>query len=141
MTQRPDVIPVTALGEIESRIGIPPIESLLAERDALVKQVAPLRARHGFGGVWDDLRRLLRATIAMKIRAQAAATIPPTKVTEAFLEDAAQDDADYLAFIEAGVLEKVQHTELENRITGINDLIRRGDAVARYAAQEVGLSK
>lgn len=127
------------MGDIEQRMGLPPLEGLLAERDSLVAKVAPLRARHGPGGLFDDLRSVQRATVAMKLRAQAAAS--GTKVTEAYLEDASKADADYVAFLTAGVLEKIQHTELENAITGINDQVRRGDAVARYLSQELGLSK
>lgn len=130
---------LTPQGEVESRLGIDPLEWLLAERDDLVKQVAPLRARHGPGGLFDDLRGVQRATVAMKLRAQAAAS--GTKVTEAYLEDASKADPDYVSFLTAGVLEKIQHTELENAITGINDQVRRGDAVARYLSQELGLQR
>lgn len=136
--QQPDRFPVVStMGEIEQRMGLPPVEGLLAERDELVAQVAPLRARHGPGGVWDDLRRVHRATIAMKHRAQAIAA--GTKVTEAYLEDAAQADLDYLAFIEIGVLEKITHTELENRIQGIEATIQRANVIGRYLAAEAHL--
>lgn len=131
----------TPQADVEQRMGIQPLEELLSERDELIARCAPLRARHGPGGVWDDLRRVQRATIAMKLRAQAAATSPPTKVTESFLDDAAQADADYLAFIEAGVREKIQHTELENQIAGIDALIQRGNVVGRFVAQEAGLAR
>jgi len=129
----------TPFGDIEERMGLVPLEELLAERDKFIKSVAPLRARHGPGGVWDDLRRVHRSTIAMKLRAQKASA--GEKVTEAWLEDAAQADGDYLAFITAGVQEKIAHTELENRIQGIEDQINRGQAVARYLSNELGLSR
>ena len=129
----------TPQADVEQRMGITPLEELLSERDDLVKVAAPLRARHSAGGVWDDLRRVQRATIAMKIRAQKVAA--GEKVTEAYLEDAALADGDYMAFITAGVTEKIAHTELENRIQGINDQINRGQAVARYLASEAGLAR
>lgn len=129
----------TPQAEVETRMGIQPLEELLAERDDLVKEVAPLRAQHGPGGCFDDLRSVQRSTLAMKHRAKAVES--GTKVTESYLDDASRADPDYVAFIEHGVLEKIKHAELENRIAGINDLIRRGDAVARFATQELGLAK
>lgn len=127
----------TPQADVEQRMQLVPAEELLAERDALIKKIAPLRARHGPGGCWDDLRRVHRATIAMKHRAQAVAA--GQRVTEAYLEDAAQADPDYLAFIEAGVKEKIQHTELENLVQGITDQLMRGQAVARFLTAELGL--
>ena len=138
---RPDVIaPVKAspLSDLEARIGIPPLEELHAERDALVIRAAPLRARHGPGGVWDDQRRVLRSTIAMRLRGEAE--LASRKVTEAFLEDAAQADPLYGEFIAAGLREKAAWFELENQIMSITETINRGQVLARFATAELHLA-
>lgn len=136
----PDVIaPVSTLGEIESRVGIPTIESLLAERDTLVKEIAPLRARHGPFGVYGDLRKVQLAQISERLRAHAVAN--GTKVTEASLDQASHAHPEYVEWVTAAVLEKARYFEIENRIDGIADLIQRGTAMARFVTAEVGLAR
>lgn len=134
----PDQITVTALGEIEARMGIPSIEQLLAERDDLVKQVAPLRARHGPFGTYDALRKVELSTIASALRAQAVAD--GRKMTEAAIDEAAHADSRYVAFITQATQEKAEWAVQENAIQGINDAINRGNVVGRFLSQEVGLS-
>jgi hypothetical protein len=97
--QHPDVVstPPAPFAEIQQRMGIPPIEELLAERDDLVRQVAPLRAVHGSYGTYDAYRKIELAVIAQIVRAEAAAK--GTKVTEAFIEEAAHASDRYLDFI------------------------------------------
>jgi hypothetical protein len=131
---------MTPFGEIESRMGLPPIEELLAERDELVKHVAPLRAKHGPFGTWDALRKVELATIAASLRARAVAEEPPRKMTEAAIDEAAHSDGRYAAFIAAGTQEKADWAVQENAIQGIADTINRGQAVARYLAAEVPLT-
>lgn len=134
-----DHIVATALGEIESRMGVPPIEMLLAERDDLVKQVAPLRAKHGPGGTYQDVRKLLLAQLAARLRAVAVGE--ERKITEAALEEGAHSHQEYVEFIAQATEEKAHYFEIENRITGIADQINRGQAVARYLASEIALSR
>lgn len=136
----PDAIaPVSTIGDIEQRMGLPTIESLLAERDELVKSVAPLRAKHGPFGTFDALRKVQLATIAATIRAKAVAQ--GVKLTEASIEEAAHASPEYAGFIAQGTSEKAAWAEVENDITGINDTINRGNVVGRYLSQEVGLSR
>lgn len=130
---------LTPQGEVESRLGIDPLEWLLAERDDLVKQVAPLRARHGSFGTFDALRKVELATIAASLRAQAV--LDGRKVTEASLDESAHADSRYIAFIATATLEKAEWAVLENRIQGVNDTINRGNVVGRFLAQEAGLSR
>lgn len=122
----------------EERAGVEPLVVLLAERDALVHEVAPLRAEHGPGGTWDALRKVQLSTVAMKLRAEAIAG--GTKVTEAYLETAAHADSDYVRFVTDGTLAKAKWAELENRIQGVNDQINRGQALLRFLAAEVSLT-
>jgi hypothetical protein len=143
MTSRssgPDVIvPVSTLGDIESRVGIPSIESLLAERDTLVREVATLRARHGSFGMYNDQRKVLLAQLSATLRAKAIEA--ETKVTEASLEEASHAHPDYIQWLAGMLLEKAQYFELENRIEGIGETIRRGDVIGRYLTAEIGLSR
>lgn len=120
-------------------MGVPPLESLLAERDELVKQVAPLRAKHGPFGTFDALRKVELATIAASVRARAVEQ--EKKVTEAAIDEAAHASARYAGFIAQATNEKANWAELENKIAGINDTINRGQAIARYLAAEVSLSR
>lgn len=137
---KPDVVTArTPFGDLEARIGLVPIESLLAERDTLVQQVAELRARHGAFGTYDALRKVQLATIAAKLRAQALAT--GTKVTEASLDEAAHASPEYADFITQMTEEKAAWAIQENRITSISDTIQRGNVIGRFLASELGLSR
>lgn len=129
----------TPQADVEDRMGIVPLEELLSERDALVRQVAPLRAKHGPFGTWDDLRRIYRAAQAQKIRAQAL--LDGKKTTEGAVEDAANSEDGYVAFVAQGTSEKAEWAILENRIQGINDQINRGQAIARFLSAEIGLQR
>lgn len=136
----PDVIPpVSTLGEIESRMGIPPLETLLAERDELVKQVAPLRAKHGPWGCYGDERKIELAKVAAMLRSQAV--VENRKVTEASLEEASHAHPTYVGFVTTATEEKARYFELENRIEGIGELIQRGNVIARYLSSEIALSR
>lgn len=132
-----DRIVASTLGEMEQRLGLPPIEVLLAERDELVKQVAPLRAKHGPFGTFDALRKIELATLSALHRAKAVQD--ERKVTEAALDELAHSDGRYAQFIADGTREKAELAILENRIIGIGDTIQRGNVVGRYLAAEAHL--
>lgn len=136
-------LPVTALGEIESRLGIPALESLHAERRTLIDEAGPLRARHSGGNQspWEALRKIEWCRIASLMRAQALAETPPRKVTEAQLEQDAHADPRYLAFVVQGIEERERLNVLEDRILGIEELVNRGQAIARYLSAELGLAR
>lgn len=129
----------TPLAEVELRMSIPPIETLLADRHALVQEIAPLRARHGSFGTYADLRKIELAKVAAIIRAEAVAA--PRKMTEASIEESAHSDPRYTEFVIAATEEKARYFMLEDQIGAIDDLIQRGNAVSRYLAQEVALAR
>jgi hypothetical protein len=134
----PDVFPpVTSLGEIEARMGLPSLESLLHERDTLVKQVADLRARHGPFGTYQDLRKIELARVAATVRARA--TVAGIKMTEAQIDEAAHADGAYIDFVTIATKQKTEWVILENRIQGIQDTILRANAIARYLSAELHL--
>lgn len=137
MSKPDEVVAHSPLTALEVRMGIPPLEGLLAERDVLVKQVAELRAKHGNFGTWDHLRKIELEKIAAVIRAKAVAD--SVKITEAALDEAAHADMRYVDFVTEGTLEKARWIELENQIQGIEDVIRRGNTVASYLAAEARL--
>lgn len=141
MTSRfdgPDQIPpVTTMGEIESRVGIPSLESLHAERDELVKVAADLKARHGSFGSYEALRKVEWCRIATAIRTQAIAD--GTKMTEAAIEQAAHASGQYIDWLTNATLEKAKWATIENRINDIADLIQRGNVICRYLTAEVNL--
>lgn len=141
MTSRsnvPDLIPpVSTLGALEAKMGLPAVEVLLAERDELVRQVAPLRAKHGSFGTFDALRKIELATIGAVHRAKAVEA--DKKITEAALDELAHADWRYVKFISEGTQEKAEWVVIENKIQAINDTILRANAVARYLAAEAHL--
>lgn len=131
------IVAQTALGEIEARIGLQPLEELLAERDTLVQQVADLRARHGPFGTYQDIRKIQLASIAATLRAKAVAE--ERKLTEAAIDEAAHADGRYVDFVTMATREKAEWAVAENRIQGIGDTIRRANAIAHYLAAEAHL--
>jgi hypothetical protein len=137
--QQPDVVTARSpLGDIEARVGIPPIEELLAERDTLVKKLAPLRAKHGPGGIFQDERKVELAKIAAALRATWVGEAK--KVTEAQIEEASHSDPRYVDYIVKATVEKAEYVVLENTVQGISDTIQRGNVIARYLANEVTLT-
>lgn len=132
-------LPLTVMGDTELRMGIEPLELLLAARAELVKEIAPLRALHGPFGSWQDLRKIELSRIAVGIRAQAAAD--GKKITEAGVDELAHSDERYISFLTQGVKDKTRYFEIEDRIAGIADQINRGQSISRYLAAEVMLAR
>jgi len=126
-------------GDIQDRMGLRPVEELLAERDELVKEVAPLRARHGAWGTYNDLRKIELAQVGALIRAEALKA--GAKVTESFIEEQSHSSGRYADFVIQATEEKARWAELENKVESINDTIQRANAIARYLSQEIGLAR
>jgi hypothetical protein len=126
------------MGDHEVKMGLAPIEELLAERDTLVTQIAPLRAKHGPGGIFQDERKVELAKIAAALRAQAV--LDGKKVTEAQLDEMSHSDDRYAAYILKATQEKTDYVIAENTVQGITETIRRGEAIARFVTQELTLS-
>jgi hypothetical protein len=128
----------TPQADVEEKLGVVPVEELLAERDELVKAIAPLWALYGPGGTWEAKRKILLATLAQKYR--ALALVDGKKVTEAAIDDQAHADDDYAAFVQRATEERDALKRLDDRVTGIGETIRRGDAICRYQTAEAGLT-
>src|SRR6266576_881099 len=110
--------------DIETRMGLVPLDELLSERDGLIEQVKVLRAKHGPYGTFEALRKIELASIAQAKRAGAVGA--GIKVTEGAIEDASLSDERYFAFVTQATTERAQWAVLENRIQGIDDTINRG---------------
>ena len=124
--------------ELESRIGIEPLDTLLAERHDLVGQVADLRARFGGFGTYGDLRKIELARIAQLIRAQALNE--KVKMTAAEVDDAAHSDPRYAELVITATKERATWSLLEDRISAIEHRIARDNALCAYARAELSLT-
>lgn len=132
-----EILARSPMADIEARMGIVPVEELLAERRRLVEQVAELRARHGSFGTFDAERKSKLATIKMMLRARAARD--QIKKTEMALEDEAHAHPDYVEFVAAATMERARLTKVEALIDSIDATIQRANAVARYLTAEAHL--
>ncbi len=123
--------------DVELRLGLEPVEELLATRAELVSKVADLRARHGSFGTFDPMRKQQLAQIGAKLRAQAV--LDGVKVTEAAIEEKSHASEEYAAFITQMTEEKTRWATLENDVQAIEDRIRRGNAIITYLSAEARL--
>ena len=126
------------MADLESKLGIEPIDRLLAERDELVEQSATLHARHGAWGTFDAERKAKLAVIAALLRAQALRD--NVKVTEASLTEAAHASGEYMTFVTLATVERAELYRLESRIQNIDQTVQRANMIGRYAASEARLS-
>ncbi len=126
---------------VEERLGVEPVDALLAEREALVGRVATLRARYGGWGTFDHLRKIELARLAGLIRAQAVRDkVGGTgKMTAAEIDDQAHSHPDYRDFITNATVERAEWGKLEAKIEAIDATIQRANAVVRYLTSEARL--
>ena len=123
---------------IERRLGLEPIHVILAQRAALVTEVADLRAKFGSFGTFDAERKTKLATIKMRIRAQMTAS--GVKVTESAMDDEAHADPDYIAYITEATRSRAKLQVLEDQIQALNDMLQRDKTLAHFSAQEMRLT-
>jgi hypothetical protein len=119
---------------LESRIGIVPLDELLAERQRLVEQAAAIYARFGPFGTAEHRRKVALATAELQVRAEAT-----EKMTEGKVDALARTHSTYLAFLDSLESGRAEWLVTETQIQAISDSIQRGNALSRYAAQEVRL--
>ena len=123
--------PMTAA---EHRLGIEPIEELLAQRHTLVQKVATLRAKYGPFGTADHLRKIELARLKGLIRAQMVRD--EKKKSNEQIDDEAHAHRDYILFIANMTVERDQWVRCEEAINDIDMTINRGQAIARFGAAE-----
>mgnify|MGYP001266173505 CR=1 FL=1 len=134
-----NVIARSPMTEIEDRLGVRPLEELKHERRMIVETLSVLKARYGSFGTFEHERKILLATLGMKAR--AILTRDNLKVTALaeWLSDQSHAAPEYYDFITRATNERSQLTMLENRVTDIEDEIRRGDAIIRHQSAEARL--
>ena len=120
--------------DIENRIGIEPIDQLLAEKNVLIEKVADLRAVYGSFGTHDASRKSELARIKGLLRAQY--TKAQVKVTETMLDDEAHCHSDYTSFITRATRERAEWVRLESQVEAIDAKLFRGNAIIRYVSNE-----
>ena len=170
-TQRAVINYNRARAEMEERIGVEPIErlqarrrTLIEERNTLVRQIAPYRARFGPRGTWDVRRKILRHAKMTEIinslereRAQnaaVAAAVPKVKgapaapkvkatISEAEAERLVASDPGYVKMIDSieGDIAQYEIMEAEieakdREIDAVTERINRDQALIRYATHE-----
>jgi len=132
-----DIVARSPMADVEDRLGIEPIDELLAERNALIEKVADLRARYGAFGTADHLRKIQLSQIKSLIRVQALRD--KRKVTNDQVDDEAHSHPFYVEHVTTMTSERAEWVRLEARIEAIDMTIMRGQAVARFAANEARL--
>lgn len=138
MADRKVVRDLSPMGDAENRLGIEPVELLLAERRDYIDQVADLRAKYGPFGTFDHLRKIELARLAGLVRAQMKRD--GVKVTESELDQIAHGHPDYMEFITTATMDRARWIKLEAKINDIDTVITRGQAVARFVTAEARLS-
>ena len=128
----------TRRAEIESRIGVEPIDDLLARRRDLVEKHAELAAVFGAFGTFEHQRKTELALISARLRAEYTAA--GVKVTEAALESGAHADPGYIAFITKATEQRAAWARIENELESIDALIRRDQSLMHFLAAESRLT-
>lgn len=121
--------------DIEARAGVRSASALIAERSALAAEVAPLRARFGMNGTYNDQRKIQLALAQLRVREHLAAT--SGKATEAAFDAMARTDKAYMAWCNENELARAEWVVLEDRIDAIDDALLRSNALLRFASNEL----
>lgn len=120
--------------DLESRVGIAPLDHLLAEREQLVADAASLYAVYGPFGTAEHRRKVALALAELEVRAAIAVT--GEKATEGKVDAMARTHPIYLGFLDGMAAGRAEWLVTETRIQSITDRISRGNALTRYAATE-----
>jgi hypothetical protein len=118
--------------DFESRIGVDPIDRLLAEREQLVRFAADLYAKWGPFGSGEARRKSALALAHLQVRNDLGAE----KATEAKVDAMARTHPTYLSFLDAMEDGRARWLMAENDIQSITDRIHRGQSLVRAYASE-----
>lgn len=119
------------MSDLEDRIGILPLDRLLAQREQVVREAASLYALYGPFGTAEHRRKVALALAELQVRAEAT-----EKMTEGKVDALARTHQTYLAFLDQMEAGRAEWLVTETTIQSITDLITRGNALTRYAATE-----
>lgn len=123
--------------DIENRVGIVELDELLARRQELTKEAASLYAVYGPFGSCEHRRKVVLATAELQVRSDLAQS--GEKTTEGKVDAMARTHAMYLDFLDAMEAGRAEWLVAETKLQAITDHIQRGNALMRYATQEVRL--
>jgi hypothetical protein len=118
--------------DFESRIGVDPIDRLLAEREQLVRFAADLYAKWGPFGSGEARRKSALALAHLQVRNDLGVE----KATEAKVDALARTHPTYLSFLDAMEDGRARWLMAENDIQSITDRIHRGQSLVRAYASE-----
>ena len=122
--------------EVQARMGVTDIDTMTAQRHALVAENAKRQALYG-AGTWKFHRDRLEALLAIEIRRELASK--GEKVTDKIVAEQTLVHPKMLAFINATEDEMVEYEMGKDAIQGVNDTILRDAAIARHTSAETRL--
>ena len=122
------------MNDFESRIGVDPIDRLLAEREQLVRFAADLYAKWGPFGSGEARRKSALALAHLQVRSDLDAK--EERATEAKVDAMARTHPTYLSFLDAMEDGRARWLMAENDIQSITDRIHRGQSLVRAYASE-----
>ncbi len=120
--------------DLETRIGIAPLDHLLAEREQLVREAASLYALYGPFGTAEHRRKVSLAMAELQVRRDL--TDSGEKATEGKVEAMSRTHPTYLTFLDTLEAGRAEWLMTENAIQSITDRITRGNTLSRYVASE-----
>jgi len=107
---------------LEERAGVDVLDALHAQRRQLLITLAPLKALHGPGDLWDSKRKQMLE--ALKVRWRLKLMETGQKITDATVDAAAYADEQYERFIDQGERDRVDYITQQNRLNEIDERIR-----------------
>ena len=125
------------MAEVETRLGVKPIEELLDERSHLVERVADLRARYGSFGTFDHIRKIELSRIEGLLRAEHRRD--KVRMTIPEMSAATHSHPDYTDFIIQATRDRAEYVKVEAKIEAIDATIQRANAIVRYLTSEARL--
>lgn len=121
-------------GDMESRVGIEPLDQLLAERERLVGEAASLYALYGPFGTAEHRRKVALATAELQVRAELQES--GEKATEGKVDAMARTHSTYLAFLDGMESGRAEWLVIETQLQAIADKVQRGNGLIRAYASE-----
>jgi len=126
-----EVLDGTAL---EGRAQIASLEALHTQRRQLLITLAPLKALHGPGNLWDSKRK--RLLEALKVRQRLGLMEKNVKVTDGAIEAMAYADEQYERFLDEGERSRIEYINQQNELDEITEKIQdRESCLYAYSAE------
>jgi len=119
---------------LEQRAEIASLEELHTARRQLLLTLAPLKALHGPGNLWDSKRK--RLLEALKVRQRLGLMEKNVKVTDGAIEAMAYADEQYERFLDEGERARIDYINQQNELDEIVEKIKdRENSLYAYSAE------